>query len=317
MPVQFVEPTERAYRRMKEALFRPFDLEKWFVVGFAAWISTWSAARSTTGFRVPSSWRRGPAPGASEVFRTGLERFVDIWSNPLWRIGILGGIFAFLLILVVISWVWSRGEFVFLDAVVHDRRAIAAPWRENRDLGNSLFYWRAGFALVTLPLGIGILALVWFTALHGRIPFAVADVAWPVLAAIVVFVWVPLAIASAYVKAFLNHFVVPIMYRDRLLAMAAWGKFLGLFRQRPGAFLLYGLWVLALRVGVAIAVILAFCLTCCVLACVSIVPYLGTVALLPVSYAFRALGPEFLAQFGAEWTIPRDEAPAAPAPPPA
>ena len=35
----FSEPLSRAWTRMTDALFRPFDIKKWFVVGFTAWLA--------------------------------------------------------------------------------------------------------------------------------------------------------------------------------------------------------------------------------------------------------------------------------------
>jgi len=33
----------------------------------------------------------------------------------------------------------SRGKFMFLDNVVHDRAEVSQPWQDFRRLGNSLF----------------------------------------------------------------------------------------------------------------------------------------------------------------------------------
>jgi hypothetical protein len=38
MTIRFMEPLGRAWQRMKQALFRPFDIHKWFVVGFNAFL---------------------------------------------------------------------------------------------------------------------------------------------------------------------------------------------------------------------------------------------------------------------------------------
>lgn len=39
MAIQFVEPLNLAWDRMKTALFKPFDIHKWFVVGFNAFLA--------------------------------------------------------------------------------------------------------------------------------------------------------------------------------------------------------------------------------------------------------------------------------------
>ena len=39
MTIQYIEPLNRAWGRMKTALFKPFDIHKWFVVGFNAFLA--------------------------------------------------------------------------------------------------------------------------------------------------------------------------------------------------------------------------------------------------------------------------------------
>ena len=39
MNIQFFEPLTRAWERMKHILWRPFDLAKWLVLGFSAWLA--------------------------------------------------------------------------------------------------------------------------------------------------------------------------------------------------------------------------------------------------------------------------------------
>ena len=38
--IEFIAPTKRAYEGMKCILFRPFDMGKWFILGFTAWLAT-------------------------------------------------------------------------------------------------------------------------------------------------------------------------------------------------------------------------------------------------------------------------------------
>ena len=52
-----------------------------------------------------------------------------------------------------------------------------------------------------------------------------------------------------------------------------------------------------------IAVVLAGLLTCCVGLVLMMIPYIGTVTLLPVHFTFRAYGPMFLRQYGPEWDV--------------
>ncbi|MEZ5082559.1 MAG: hypothetical protein R2750_03800 [Bacteroidales bacterium] len=39
MNIDYIEPLSRGWARMKKALFQPFDLAKWFTVGFTAFLA--------------------------------------------------------------------------------------------------------------------------------------------------------------------------------------------------------------------------------------------------------------------------------------
>ena len=219
----------------------------------------------------------------------------------------------------VILWINSRGEFVFLDAVVNGRREIVAPWHAWREQGNSLFVWRIVFGLIVFAGFATLSGIVVLLALGGRIPSSIDDVPWLRVLGAFGIVWLPFVVAGLYVHLFVRHFITAIMFRDRVTTTEAWRTFLPLLRQRMGAFLLYGLFVLALHIGLFLALIPAICLTCCLLGCLMAIPFVGAVVWLPVSYSFRAYGPEFLAQFGAAydlWPVPAAAIEAAPEPPP-
>ncbi|MBK6898702.1 MAG: hypothetical protein IPH09_05360 [bacterium] len=66
---------------------------------------------------------------------------------------------------------------------------------------------------------------------------------------------------------------------------------------------MFALFWLLLAVGVGVAIGALGLATCCVGWLVLAIPYLGTVILLPVYVTARALGPEFLAQYGEEWRL--------------
>jgi hypothetical protein len=123
MRIAYLEPFGRAWERMKLALFRPFDLHKWFVVGFNAFLAGLAESRN------------GSAGGRARGDMTFRE-FLDLpnrgweWltSHPGWFIAI--GVLALVVIAVgiVLLWLSSRGKFMFLDNVVHNRAEIAKPW---------------------------------------------------------------------------------------------------------------------------------------------------------------------------------------------
>ena len=63
------------------------------------------------------------------------------------------------------------------------------------------------------------------------------------------------------------------------------------------------MFIFILGIAVGICIILFAIMTCCIGLLLLIIPYIGAVVLLPVSYTFRALSIEFLAQFGDEFDV--------------
>ncbi|MCU0242874.1 MAG: hypothetical protein MUF51_10680, partial [Vicinamibacteria bacterium] len=109
-----------------------------------------------------------------------------------------------------------------------------------------------------------------------------------------------------------ESFVMPIMYKYRLGALEAWRYFMPWLRAAGIYFFLYGLFVLALFVLTAVAVVILGLATCCIGIIVMMIPYINTLVLLPLHVTYRALSLEFLAQFD-----PRFDLFAPPAPVPA
>ena len=64
-----------------------------------------------------------------------------------------------------------------------------------------------------------------------------------------------------------------------------------------GTFVLYFLFKFVLFIGAAILAVIVTCLTCCI----AVIPYLGTVILLPIFVFFRCYSLYFMQQFGPPW----------------
>jgi len=294
MPISLTMPLQRAWGRMERMLFRPFRIRMWLVLGFAAFLSEYLSGRrpSQFGFK-----EHGPAPWHSIGAMSA-----GVFGNPaLIAVAICVGALA-LIAIIVLQWVSCRGRFIFLDGVVHERAAIVEPWRRYSHQGNSLFAWTLVFLLV-----VGLLLLLAALPFLATLQTLWADneFNWVGVASLGGFLLLafPIGLATAYTLLFLNHFVVPIMYRHDLGATAAWGRFLVLFRAHPWWFLAYGLLTLVLWVGISTVAILLGVFTCCVGFLLLLTPYIGDVVMLPATVLLRGFGPEFLAQFGPEYDL--------------
>jgi hypothetical protein len=137
MSIQYLNPLSRGWERMRKALFQPFDLKKWFVVGFTAFLAGLT------------DWHGGGGSGAKSRGRIDWDDVVyfpyKAWEwlldNPGWFTLIVIGIFFTFILVVLFTWLSSRGKFMFLDNVIHNRAQVINPWYEYRAEGNSLFLW--------------------------------------------------------------------------------------------------------------------------------------------------------------------------------
>jgi len=289
MNVAFFEPLNRAWERMKLILWRPFDLAKWLVLGFSAWLAGLADGAGGGGWK----WvvNDNDFPGrcnlndAGDAFRSAGEALIVL---PIVFVVLL----AVAAILVLVLWLSSRAKFIFLDNVIHDRAQIVEPWNRLRGLGNSLFLWRLGF-IVACGLVILALLIVFFApAATLSLSDALAGLSYAAMAVGVLILMV-FGVVAAYVALFLEGFVIPIMYKFDLKATEAWRYFLPWLKARPWPFVLYGLFVLAL----AFCFVVVFGLTCLLTCCIVVLPYVGTVILLPLWVTYRLFSVEFLAQF--------------------
>ncbi len=117
------------------------------------------------------------------------------------------------------------------------------------------------------------------------------------------FIFIVMLTIVGVISLFLDDFVVPIMYKKGITTTEAWHHFLTLFQQNIGHFLLYIFAKFVIGIIVFIVVMTAGVITCCIGFLLLMLPYIGSVVKLPVSYTLRAFSLEFLAQFGDEFTI--------------
>jgi hypothetical protein len=320
MNIEYFAPLSEAWKRMKKALFHPFDIGKWFALGFTAFLAHLLDGGGFPGnFR--SNFNRDKPINLPDI--ENIPGRVANWmhSHPFLIFGILIGVLVFISIILVLTWLSSRGTFMFLDNVVHNRALIVKPWRENKILGNSLFFWRIGFGVVVglLMLPFLILILILLRQFpHGHYaPFNILGII------VIGLLWFLASVIVGYISMFTHSFVVPIMYKHDLKILQAWQKFLSILKSHFLYFILFGLFYLLLFIVIAIAAFITGCLTCCIFFLILLLPYISSVFLLPVSFTLRAFSLEFLAQWGKDYSVfpdealPSDDVPPPPVPPPA
>ena len=296
-------PLESALGTTHRILFKPFDFGKWLVLGFMAWIYQLGDLGITPfqGDKLkgdfPRNWE------SPHTILGNLEALIRDSLEPLsqklfWLVPLLGFLALVSMALwVVLTWLSSRGSFLFLNGVATNQTQVASPWNEFVREGNSLFRFRLvlglGGCVLTLALVVGAILMqaLSFGPNAGSAWLAFGLLLTPALLC---------ALGLWLIGSLTEDFVVPIQYMRRCGCRTAWGLLLGHMTRFPTAFLLYLLIQIPLSLVTALAVFVFAVITCCG-CCLLFVPYLSTVILLPVFVLHRAYPLHFLAQLGAEW----------------
>jgi hypothetical protein len=293
-------PVEQALATTRRILFQPFDLGKWFVIGFCAFLAYLGegGGGGGTGFN-PGGDHQG-ARSVSEGFHHARDYVV---ANLYWIIPVAAVVaFVVLGIWLLIAWLSSRGKFMFLHCVALNRGEVAIPWRKYEAQGNSLFLFRF---IVGLLAVVPFVALVAVAAVLGIGLASGTEPAVGAIVAVIVAVLGVLLLALLYwvFTRVLNDFIVPIMYLRRMRCLEAWRMALPLIRTSLAGILLYLLFRILLAIATGAVVIAFVLITCCVAGCLMAIPYIGTVLLLPVLVFERSYALHFLSQFGVDYDV--------------
>jgi hypothetical protein len=309
--ISYTTPLRRAWQHMRAMLFHPLHLERWLVIGFAAFL----ANLFDTGGGLYSWKTRGTSlheilPEAGRRLEAVREQALVLLDKPIVLFAIAFGLVVFGVLLLVFAWLSARARFVFLDDVVTGRSEFVEPWNRTGRLGRSLFLWFAAFSFAWL-LPIGVVAMPFA---HGIESLLRGDgfVAPPLLAMVLHGVAAgALAVLLTLVGFLTRQFVVPLMLLHDESATRAWARFWPLFTSHLGEFIAYILFVAVVWIGVGVTLAVAGVATCCIGLVLMVIPYVGTVLLLPIEVTARAYGPMFLAQYGPEWDLFAARAPKA------
>ncbi len=296
--IEIFKPFGEAFELMKRILFQPFNLGKWCVIGFAAFLSGHFVGG---GFNFPTQFRNfHPNRADQNINFPDLEQWKP-WLPIAIAIFVL---FVFVLVLVL-TWLKARGSFIFTDCIVRNRGAIVEPWREYRKEGNSYFLFMLAVMFCSIAL-VAILAAILipiglFTSWQHQSNLV------PLVLVIVFFFifWIALSI---FVNVVI-YFMAPVMYRRRCRALDAFRDVVRLVVRNPVPFVLFCLFGIVLLLATIVIGGIITCATCCLAA----LPYVGTVILLPVFVCLRSFGLLFIRQFGPGYdvwaTLPMPETP--------
>lgn len=296
--ISVVDPISDAIGKTKEILFQPFDLGKWFVIGFCAWLAM-LAQSGGGGGGGGGNWQRGDHSHGMQGF-DGIREAV---MSNLPIVLIFGSIALIVVIALTLLFLWlsSRGLFMFVHCIAENKAEVKHPWNKYLNVGNSLFLfkfavWGITFICIGVLTGIG--ALLFFTVGARLQAMGALMIVLPISLLLV-----PLAIALLVFIKFTNDFVVPIMYLRRCRCTDGWREFWSLLKINKANFALYILFQIVINMAIATIMFALMIATCCIACCIVSIPYLGTVLVLPLLTFDQAYKLYYLAQFGDAYNV--------------
>jgi hypothetical protein len=284
--IEIFKPFGDAFELMKKILFQPFDFKKWLATGFAAFLTGHFGG---IGFNFPTNFGNVRQPHAAQKIN-----LLEQWK-PWLPVIIIGFVIFVLALVIVLTWLKSRGSFIFTDCIVRNHGAIVAPWREYRPQGNSYFVFQL---LVMLVAMVAVVALAIVFVSLGFLANGHREPSGVLMAALLLPLFI-CWIAFCILINLIFLFMALVMYRQRCPASDAARQVLRLIFADPAPFILFCLFGIVLFLAMLVVGCIVTCLTCCIAA----IPYVGTVILLPVFVLLRSFSLLFLRQFGPEYDV--------------
>lgn len=287
----------QAYGRVVDVLFRPFDMTRWFSMGFCAWLAYLG---TQSGNFNGIGKEENP-----ELVKQQLDGFLDKLSHALANPGAATAAVVFVLAVLLVSLllcaVRSRGDFMFIRRWYQPDASVAQCWKSSREAGRALFVWRIYFFLAAFLVFAVDAWLAYQSILR---PYLDAGHLWeptlvkPAVLCLTVFaLW---SIGVELVGHLTKAFVVPVMYWQNVSVGRAWQVVFELCNQYPFAVLGYLVCGLACGMAAVCAVLLCVLLTCCIGLIPLVIPYVGSVVMLPIYLFFRGYSVCFISQWRSE-----------------
>jgi hypothetical protein len=294
MKVSIDAALHNGWNRMATILFRPFDMIKWLIIGFASFLASLGQGGGFN-FNFPSgqSFSDNTGGSAQAIESWFMENMIAI---ILVGMGICLVIFALALLII---WLSSRGRFVFLSSILNNKAEIRAPWVRYGHLGDRLFIFRllfgiATFLMILAVLGGGILLLFPYFKSE------TFNAAFFIILMSLIMLFVVLVFCALTIKVVLMDFVVPVMLKRDASVIPAFRIFYNeLCKGHIWDFTIFYLLKFAMGIAAGVIVLIGTCLTCCTAA----LPYVSSVVFLPIAVFIEGFTLSFLAQFGEEWDL--------------
>lgn len=293
--IEIGKPLTDGWNRMTRFCFEPFDIGKWFVVGFCAFLMGLGDVGIGPNFNFNFNMGRGgggPNP-FQHLFDWGLR-------NPL--LVVVGFVFVSVLgfvLMAALEFLAARGGFMLLHNLVQNKAEVSVPWRDYAERANGFWLFRIRVLLMAFILG-QVVTLICAVLAWGDIN--ARRFGGGALTAIILAVcsFIPIGFLFTLFKALTSDFVCPHMYQNGSTAGEAWRAMRAeVVAGNVGSLILFYLVRFALGLASGVVILIGTVCTCCI----GGLPYLSSVLFLPIAIFFRAFTLHYLRQFGPQWDV--------------
>ena len=297
--ISVTTPISRAIERVREVLFNPFDLGKWFTIGFCAWLAGLGESGGGSG----GNFHSGSNHGGADIHQQFEHARSYVVENLGWILPLSIFIFVVIVALMILFiWLNSRGKFMFLYCVALNRAEVAEPWNRFEAQANSLVWFRlalmAIWMVIALPLSVFMIIIA--------LPMFSHD-AWNLVGILMLgglfMILFVTGMIFLLIRKLTTDFVVPIMYLRGNRCLEAWKEFRQLLSSNVGDFVLYLVFQIVIGLVIGVMILAVVLVTCCIAGCILAIPYVGTVLLLPIIMFKRAYSLHYLAQYGPSYNV--------------
>ncbi|MBL7070502.1 MAG: hypothetical protein ISS27_03420, partial [Candidatus Omnitrophica bacterium] len=254
--VKFTEIINASIEWTAAMLFRPFKLKKWLILTFVALLAGYMAGSGNFGGGGSSSKRSDSSVKTSKIspsvipvqseFRTnqtltgqpsGSSSFFDGWAGIGLSVFMIFIILLVLGFLLVLMWLSSRFNFIFIQNITRNDASIRKPFRENKIIGNSYFKFSLIYSFLSVATLGGIIlgSIIYAGSRNFFEQGTVAGIKRIVLTFFPIGTLFLLLLVICIVVGFAVHqFVLIFMYKQRIGIKAAWPKFVAIFLKNKG-----------------------------------------------------------------------------------
>jgi hypothetical protein len=253
MPLSAVDVISPAFERMRQQLFRPFQLGQWVRLAIVGFLAGEMGSGGGIGGQFPSvpSSQQGPVlQGMRLPFGGGLLLILAIAVLVLLAV-VLG---------IVLLYVACRMRFVLFDSVLAGRCRIREFWGRRGEVAFRYFVWQLLFLLcivmaMILLFGITfgfVFGMGWFSSPRNHLlPL--------VLVAILGFlIFLASLLVIGVVQVLVKDFVVPQMIFENVSVGEGWRRLLSMMKAEKGGYAGYIGMKIVLSFAAAMVLFFAF-----------------------------------------------------------